>query len=689
MTINFLIIFIFSDSNVQFPPQLKIYADNSMKDGPNKTQLKSMEMSSRSKAVNGVMVSLPLSRIDSKSNSDATYGMKLFTYGYWTTFVIILLALFLLIVLLLKPLKEAFLVEKGIWSETKCIIVSFAYISFAINFVTCVAEAHTISQLGFHNNPYLILKLRFLLFLFVFCIVAPIIIVLCWRQLDFCTLDFLIFTSVLFTLTFLFSTTVLSFVPYLVLMFAYPVDTAALLTLHYTMIYTYTMLMAILLRLFSEKLFGGRKPTNDDQVQSLVDQFEGLKYAFCDRDAIATELCKQLLQDNAHVNSKLVTILVRRYVENVCNSMPAAIGEEKQVLKKKGVNRFTTAVVENCCKKEIENLANLIFCKLTEQLAELFVENLLKHLPWDSVAEVSRTKLLEESVNENGPTETIISQTAVSKIATCMKTACETATSISSRNFVEERTVCHFVDKLMEVLTQIELLIDHQLPLMAKSAKESLEAKLAQRQGSPVDFEYVAEHAAIQLVQHNKKHFSRMFLEEFVDRSSYTSNEALTKKLCRYLLSCEFKNVVDNSTYKFELSEEHKDAFETALTENADFKSFVEESVRFAKEISEEYKNGFLQKKATLQRISKCFEAKDFVSICYSICVLACSLPLILITYVFVMLMYLILVGRYNFSGDVEKAISLIVPSVLVGVSSRFLKQYIFKSHMPTKTKKD
>ena len=191
---------------------------------------------------------------DLNLSTDAKYRMEILTAGYSICFSTIVIILPMFVIMAGKSFESivANRQRSGDWTKSKCILVSFTLTIFVIDTLALVAEFEQLSLLdnGEKITFYSKLKTVFLCILVLECVAMSTVyccIVNHHREDNQICAPILFRWFSLCSLSFLFSTILLGMLPLILLIFAYPIYTSALIMLHYTMIYSLTSILAIVI----------------------------------------------------------------------------------------------------------------------------------------------------------------------------------------------------------------------------------------------------------------------------------------------------------------------------------------------------------------------------------------------------------------------------------------------------------
>ena len=186
-------------------------------------------------------------------SSDADYGMRILKTGYCVCFALIMIILPMFVIMTGKSFEGiiANRQRSGDWTKPMCTLVSFTLTIFVINTLALTAEFEQLGLLDSHERTiYSLLKTVFLCVLVSECVLVSTVycfFVNCHRERDqvFASIIFMWFS--LCSISFFFCTIFLGIIPLILLIFAFPIYTSALVTLHYTMIYSSTIILAIVI----------------------------------------------------------------------------------------------------------------------------------------------------------------------------------------------------------------------------------------------------------------------------------------------------------------------------------------------------------------------------------------------------------------------------------------------------------
>ena len=613
---------------------------------------------------------------------DAKYGMLLLLVTYILTFWAIVMYTLPVMATVLKQLFKKHLVEETLaeWSYKRCMIISFSYVSLLINLLMILCECHVISLVK--HGFYIKLKISFLFLLLLCCgLVSSLAILADSVGFKHCSFihKFGLWLSLL-SVTFFISTLLLGFVPLIIQIFAYAVDTAALLAIHYTMIYTFTTFIAVFLRFGSKKfqllLFCSSVPDHTNQELSREWKYEKKSPEY-------EETCKALVW---RVHGEYDKALVQDLAQILMSKLPKKYCE---VQNRTGAN-------ERCCNGRC---ARLCGCRCPLFALELSVAELVIILTKELISYIMNPLFVEcfESIvlpgyDYNQNIDAVNVQAINEHVQVIIERLEKNPVKTVRIRLPSLETVRLHVQPIMEkfteqVLTPLCVQFVHQLQL--QHTRDQFKEKLSE----------VQESARAE--QKDPELFTNQF---FYLLSSFSSTDVFN------LVQKEMKKALktENDLAKRDFDVDRLvETFTSQLMSsgNKDGKKLIELlqqkglQDQFLSKLKEKVKNISLSSQTVLGlahtglalRIIGQMDGevpgilKRFARQCYSyfiqayfLLMLLLSLPGLITVYILVMLMFQIMVNRYNLSTDATKAFSAFIPSVVTALLTYLLNQYVW-----------
>ena len=653
---------------------------------------------------------------------DAGYGMKLFKFGYIVTFVVIFTLIVPMVTMILKQHFQSVLLEESSreWSKNKCMIAAFSYMSLIMNVLVIIGEGHQLSNLN-ERNAFITLKIWFLTFLLFECgVVSAFLVFTTTSKFKHCSYihKFGLWLSLL-SVTLFISCFLLSFVPLIVQIIAYPIDTAALLTIHYAMIYTFTVCFSVFLHFASIRL---------DMLHFCSSQDKTFESSLPSNKITYKEICTRLFEilPEEDYDPTLIQLLAQKLAREVISGQCILENKElKQTFTNKVrvdslhrqhcTNHAQCGLVKKPCRMFVGEGLQTLACKAANELIETVFTELAEDLTQEITPYVMTTlcvhrfKVLAFSSNECDDVEAIMERLRQS--APQDQGAHGDDTNYDDIGIVDEhiqKIVEKFVQQVLLALSEqfakqlqlqstgeafqtfcskvssklrrdavkqplrdncIEILTHHIFCIVSRLSKNVILSKLMEKLESLL-----------------KQKMNSELAEEEDEEEDCKLNINLLVRASTCLQKSHQITVEEGGRKLFELipSDMNRKQFISSLTEKmendgsffkADFLSLEHQDLatgcirQITKKLTEE------KKKIAESCSHKC---EKVLSKVYLTLILTFSLPILITIYTLVVLMFQILAHRYTLNDDIAKALSAFLPSLIATFLAYFLNRHVW-----------